>query len=179
MCKKTCFEGTERLLCKTCKNWFHYECTVVSKRTYDQIKNKSKQFSCHVCKAKTKCYQCECSLAAHINLLYCVGCLGKFCATCHTLKNSELHSFQNTEKAYLCNECCLDHFCNVCSKLCETGCIYCDNCHSWLHYRCTKMSTSQIISYAKTSKKYYCQICVSENIRFSHVNSSKLDTTFH
>ena len=156
-------------------NWFHWDCTGISKKTFDQIKSKSKQFCCKICKTKTKCYNCECSLSAHRNQLYCVGCLKKYCANCHSLQNSELHSFQNTDRAFLCHECLIDHFCNVCGELCENGCIYCDNCNLWLHYRCTKMTTSQIISYAKSSKKYYCPTCIEQNIPFSNISASKLD----
>ena len=148
---------------------------IFQKKTFDKIKNKSKQFSCQICKTNTKCYQCECSLSAYKNQLYCIVCLRKFCAACHSVEKIDLNLFNNTDKAYLCDECCIDHFCNVCNNLCENACIYCDSCHSWLHYKCTKMTKSQIISYAKSSKKYYCPTCITQNIPFSSVSTKNLE----
>ena len=110
MCKQTCIEGTDRILCIICSNWFHFDCTNISKKTFDKIKSKAKQFTCQICKTKTKCYQCECSLSAYKNQLYCIVCLRKYCATCHTLEKSDLNLYKNTDKAYLCKECSIDHF---------------------------------------------------------------------
>ena len=91
MCKQTCIEGTDRILCIICSNWFHFDCTNISKKTFDKIKNKSKQFSCQICKTNTKCYQCECSLSAYKNQLYCIVCLRKFCAACHSVEKIDLN----------------------------------------------------------------------------------------
>ena len=62
----------------------------------------------------------------------------------------------------------------VCNGICIDGCIFCDCCHSWIHYKCTKLKKSQIISYAKTNKKYYCRACLVDSIPFSETSNSIL-----
>ena len=127
MCKQTCVEGLDRILCKTCHNWFHFDCINISKKSFDSfLNNPDKTFTCHVCKTKSKCSQCQCSFTAQINRLYCLGCLKKYCKSCHRLDDSEFNLLVTSNKAYFCNECLLDHFCNECNLLCETGCIFCD-----------------------------------------------------
>ena len=177
VCKVKCNEGTDRILCKTCHNWFHFECTNLSKTSFDKfMKNPNKTFLCKICKIKTSCTKCTSNLKLPRESIYCVGCLDKFCKSCLDLSIPQIHIICSSEKAYFCPECSVDHFCNVCKQLCVDGCIYCDNCHDWVHYRYTKLKKSQIISYAKTSKKYYCNLCVTHNVPFSNVSTLKLSS---
>ena len=175
MCKQTCVEGLNRILCSTCHNWFHFDCINISRKTIDRILiSPDKKYTCQVCKTKSKCCSCGCSLIT-LKPLYCLGCLQKFCQYCHQLDDSEFNTIVSSNKAYFCKECSIDHFCNECNLLCETGCIFCDSCHSWVHYKCTKLKKSQIISYAKTTKKYYCSTCIEQSIPFTNLKTSKLD----
>ena len=142
ICKVKCNEGTERILCRTCKNWFHFECSNLSKSSYDKfLQDPNKMFLCKVCKIKTVCTKCKCSLKSPSESLYCVGCLNKCCRRCLDLTISQIKILKTTEKAYFCAECSVDHFCNVCDKLCVDGCIFCDNCYSspyrYFIYTCT------------------------------------------
>ena len=179
ICKVKCIEGTERILCKTCHNWFHFDCAGLSKTSYDKfLLDPNKMFLCKVCKIKMHCINCNSSLKSPRESIYCVGCLDKCCKSCLKQTVPDIQIFSSTEKAYFCHECTNDHFCNVCNKLCIDGCILCDSCHSWVHYRCTKLKKSQIISYAKTSKKYYCTICIVQNVPFSKESNSNLCTLY-
>ena len=161
----------------TCKNWFHFECSNISHKSFIKFSEKANKnkFLCKICKFKSYCVKCKCGLPASIRSIYCVGCLDKYCPDCLSLESSEAHSLLlNRDKPFFCNECSRDHFCNVCRKICIDGCIFCDACHSWIHYRCTKLKKSQIISYAKTCKKYYCNECINLNLPFSKVSAPNL-----
>ena len=37
ICKVKCIEGTERILCQTCHNWFHFDCSGLTKTSYDKF----------------------------------------------------------------------------------------------------------------------------------------------
>ena len=86
-----------------------------------------------------------------------------------TLLNCSDHSY------YLCNECLTENFCNICSKPCIDGCIQCDSCHKWIHYKCSKMTRGQIISYSRSNKDYYCQLCISSSLPFGKLTNEKLN----
>ena len=153
MRKVKCADGVDRVQCGTCHNWFHFECSSLSKKSFTKlIGNFDETYLCNICKRKTFCVSCNCDIVTSKESVYCVGCLNKFCQTCLSLENSQFQILTDTEKSYFCPECSIDHFCNVCSKLCVDGCIFCDSCHSWVHYCCSKLKKSQVIIYAKTSK---------------------------
>ena len=168
-------ECTDCIQCDTCHNWFHFECSNLSKKHFNRFVNGLDiKYICKICKYKTTCIHCNCALATPNKSLYCVGCLDKCCLDCLSLDTQQIRLFTDTDKPYFCEECSKDHFCNICSGVCVDGCIYCDSCHSWLHYKCTKLTKSQLISFSKTSKKYYCNVCIMLNIPFSNVSASKL-----
>ena len=119
--------------------------------------------------------KCKCNLSNPNRSKYCVGCLDKICIDCLSIESLQAKSaIYANKKSYFCSECSRDHFCNECNKICVDGCIFCDSCHSWLHYKCTKLTKSQIISYAKTSKRYYCKLCLETNIPFSKISTQNL-----
>ena len=176
ICKVKCVEGTQRIQCTTCYNWFHFECSTLSLKSFTQfIENPGKIFFvCKICKLRSYCLKCKCLLTSSKKSLYCVGCIDKLCIDCLPIECLQDNSILNTEKPYFCHECSRDQFCNVCNNVCIDGCILCDCCHSWIHYKCTKLKKSQIISYAKTNKKYYCSACLVDNMPFAIISNANL-----
>ena len=153
ICKAKCMECTDCIQCDTCFNWFHFECSNLSKKRFNRYVNGLDTiYHCKICNHKTTCIQCNCALAISSKSLYCVGCLDKCCLDCLSLDTQQIKLFSDTDRPYFCEECSKDHFCNVCNDVCIDGCIYCDSCHSWLHYQCTKLTKSQLISFQKHLK---------------------------
>ena len=61
-CKSECENEQNCISCDNCHNWFHFECTNLSKRAFDQFcQNESLLFICQICKNKTKrkCQICK------------------------------------------------------------------------------------------------------------------------
>ena len=47
MCKVKCVDGTECIQCDFCLNWFHFECSGLSKKSFtDHELNPNKKFQC-------------------------------------------------------------------------------------------------------------------------------------
>ena len=110
-------------------------------------------------------------------MLYCEGCMNKFCSSCLPLTDSQVHVFLNTEKAYLCFECSIDHYCGVCSAICNDGCIMCDSCFMWIHFKCSKLTKKQIRRYQrKCSDVYYCRYCIAQNLPLCDISTKKLNS---
>ena len=124
-CKVKCVDGTDNIQCGKCHNWFHFECTNLFKKYFLDLKNLNrKTYSCHICKYRGVCSECNSSLDDITKYLYCIGCLKKTCLKCHELEIQQINSYVDTDKSYFCTECSVDHFCSVCDTLCITGCIF-------------------------------------------------------
>ena len=98
-----------------------------------------------------------------------------FCIGCSKLSYSEIKKLNSVEKAFICHECRTDYSCLVCQKLCNDGCIMCNKCNAWIHFKCTKMTKKQINRYSRTTELYYCSACISENLPYCSMNNSKLN----
>ena len=181
-CKLVCKNQQDCILCDNCHNWFHFQCTKLSRRAFDQFcQNESLLFICQICKTKTqkKCKICGERHTSEKITLYCVGCLNSFCTCCLPLTDSQVYDFLNTEKTYFCNECSIDHYCGVCSSVCNDGCIMCDSCCMWIHFKCSKLTKKQIRRYQrKHSDVYYCRYCIAQNLPLCSVSSNKLNSLY-
>ena len=125
-CKLECKDQQDCVCCDNCHNWFHLECTNLSRRAFDQLcQNESSLFICQICKNKTKreCQICKERHTLEKITLYCVGCLNSFCTSCLPLTDQQAYVFLNTEKQYFCGECSVDHYCGDCGKICTDGSV--------------------------------------------------------
>ena len=51
--------------------------------------------------------------------------------------------------------------CLVCDQECQDGAVYCDCCNTWIHYKCEKLSKSDIKYFKQTpSELYTCMVCM-------------------
>ena len=181
-CKVECKNEHDSILCDNCHNWFHFECTKLSRKAFNQFcQNKNSLFVCQICKSETQrnCMICKEGHTSEKITLYCVGCLNSFCAKCLPITELQLYTFLNTEKPYFCDECSIDHYCGVCSSICNDGCIMCDSCCMWIHFKCSKLTKKQIRRYQrKQSDIYYYSFCIAQNLPLCGVSSNKLNILF-
>ena len=49
--------------------------------------------------------------------------------------------------------------CGNCGKNCCRGCIACENCKTWFHYKCEKLTIKQFEYLSKSSFDYICLKC--------------------
>ena len=51
--------------------------------------------------------------------------------------------------------------CLVCDQECQDEAVYCDCCNTWIHYKCEKLSKSDIKYFKQTpSELYTCMVCM-------------------
>ena len=104
-CKVKCVDGTDNIQCGKCHNWFHFGSTNLSKKYFLDLKNLNrKTYSCHICKYRVLCSECNSSLDDITKYLYCIGCLKKTCLKCHELEIQQINSYVDTDKSYFCTE---------------------------------------------------------------------------
>jgi len=65
--------------------------------------------------------------------------------------------------------------CRGCGKAVGTNhhAIECDICHAWIHTKCNKFDNKDYTFYQDNpDAPFYCIVCCSENIPFSHLNNN-------
>ena len=133
-------------------------------------------YMCKLCKNKKTCDGCQTSVSNNpVESIFCFACGILFCQDCAKLTHSDIKRLNSVEQIYLCNECSIDYYCSVCNYLCNHGCIQCNNCKNWIHYKCTKMTKKQILRFRRIKDSvYYCKTCVSSNLPYCHLTTPKL-----
>ena len=119
---------------------------LVSENLLNSKISPSLKYMCPLCKSKKECDTCKISTLQNNPALsiYCFSCGILSCHECAKLSCTEIQRLNSIEQIYLCHECSLDYYCLVCNHLCNHGCIQCDNCQKWIHFKCTKMTKKQI-----------------------------------
>ena len=133
----------------------------------------------YVHKNKNYCDGCKISITQNdpSYSIYCFSCGLLYCHDCEKLTVSETQRLNAIENIYLCHECSLDYYCLVCKSLCNHGCIQCDSCKSWIHFKCTKMTKKQISRFKRVKDSvYFCTSCISTNLPYSKLQTPKLIT---
>ena len=132
---------------------------------------------CRLCKKKKQCDLCQSNVFDDLDKsIYCFECGSLFCFQCANLTYAEVKKLNSASQVYFCNECSIDYYCLVCKKVCNHGCIMCNNCKSWIHFRCTKMTKKQINRFSRTDDQYYCAPCISTNLPYSKLDNKELST---
>ena len=57
--------------------------------------------------------------------------------------------------------------CKICTKSCRSNqnCIFCDNCETWIHLKCTALTLSQLKYYSNNSNMpFFCESCITDNL---------------
>ena len=49
--------------------------------------------------------------------------------------------------------------CSKCDLICEREKLKCEKCHSFFHYKCSKLPKRKIIKLLENKKPYYCSSC--------------------
>ena len=178
-CKLQCDADTNCILCDYCTNWYHIGCARVSIKKLNEFKNfPNLKFMCKLCKSKRSCDGCKTSLHQNdpTHSIFCFSCGQLYCNACEKLSYPEIQRLNSIENIYLCHECSLDYYCLECKRLCNHGCIQCNSCKSWIHYKCTKMTKKQISRFRRVRDSvYYCKSCISVNLPFCKLQTPQLN----
>ena len=59
------------------------------------------------------------------------------------------------------------YICSVCKKYVNNNCIYCEICSHWLHFKCCKISKSQILKLSSSNEPFFCFKCLVQELPFS------------
>ena len=107
-CKQNC-EDTDCICCDSCSNWFHDECTHLtkSKLNHHRLNNLS-SFKCLFCKAKKNCHTCHEPVKASpsSNSLYCIKCKIVLCQSCANVDDGQISNFNTSDEMFFyCNDC--------------------------------------------------------------------------
>ena len=177
-CKINCDADSNCILCDYCTNWYHVRCAGVSNKKFLEFNNSPQlKYMCKFCKRKKSCDNCKKSISDNdpSHSIYCFSCGLLYCHECEKLSYSEIQRLNAIEQVYICHECSLDYYCLVCKHLCNHGCIQCNSCKSWIHFKCTKMTKKQISRFSRIENSvYFCTPCVSANLPFSKIQTPKL-----
>ena len=64
--------------------------------------------------------------------------------------------------------------CAECDINVSENAFQCDSCELWIHYHCTQLPVYQIILFAKSSRKFTCQLCVHKKFSDYGTQSDKI-----
>ena len=173
-CKLNFELNYDKITCSECSKCYHISCSNLSKKKIRDIKNcQIPNFKCFYCKTKNKCSRCLRN--DPLTSVYCFNCDVLSCYICANISIEEVKKLNTSPKLYHCDECSSDYYCAVCKSLCRDGCIMCDVCKSWIHFKCSKLTRKQLRRYSTTEDKYYCTPCISTSLPFNRLADKKLN----
>ena len=70
------------------------------------------------------------------------------------------------------------YICLVCKKYVNSGCICCNICDQWLHFRCSNLSKSQFFLLSQYNEPYFCYSYLIQVILFSLVNKKEFNDLY-
>ena len=130
-CPENCNEHTDRVFCQICEKWFHFRCQKLSKKSFQNIRNKKEIFVCDgVCTSallplsqidhleflsfifgdgKRPCKKCklDCLGKNLMNCVMCKVCKNWFHETCTTLEYDYAEYLTRQIDHYCSNKCLL------------------------------------------------------------------------
>ena len=173
-CKQSC-EDTNSIMCDFCGYWYHDECTFLNKNRLNQFRrNPNLKYRCHICSRVRFCGSCKISIS-NKNSIHCFNCFLSLCSNCSLKSSSEISIINSKDDLYyLCQECSDEQICPLCNKISQNDCIMCDHCKKWIHYKCSKLTKTQINRYTHSNDVYYCPTCISQCIPFTRIRTSQL-----
>ena len=65
------------------------------------------------------------------------------------------------------------YYCLVCTKKVKNNGINCDLCGQWVHFKCSKLSSAQIVSLSESIEPYFCFKCLKQEVLFISINNSE------
>ena len=159
-CKLNCNENhIDCISCSKCTNWYHNSCTNIT----GPISTSANNFKCDLCLATTHCHACNKKYYPRSQRVNCINCSNSFCSNCAVLAGKGIKYYLSPENDFFCTECDSNFSCVKCEKPCEDfensePSIFCNSCHKWLHFGCSKLKVKQFNKLGRNSDPYFCSL---------------------